>query len=85
MNIMGKKVTFNPTISFDGVAIIVSCIGCAIWCGGLSEKVSYHTDQLKRHEVIIQTISDAQKLQTQNIAILQTLVSERTHNGTKSP
>lgn len=78
-----KVLAFNPTISFDGVAIILSCVMCAIWFGGLSQTVKNHTEQLSRHDNILQTLSDGQRLQSQNIAILTTMINERT-NG-KSP
>jgi len=74
-----RSLTFNPTISFDGVAIIVACVSCAIWFGGLSQTLKNHTEQLQHHDQILQTLSDSQKLQSQNIAVLTTLVNERTH------
>jgi hypothetical protein len=73
-----RTLTFNPTISFDGIAIIVSCITCALWFGGLSQTVKQHAEALQHHEQILQTLSDAQRLQSANIAVLQALVNERT-------
>ena len=72
---------FNPTISFDGVAVIVACITCSVWFGGLSATVHQHSEQLKRHDEIMQSLSDNQKATSANIAVLTTLVNERTKNG----
>lgn len=71
---------FNPTLSFDGVAIMLSCIVALTWFGTLKETVSQHTAALKRHEELIERISEGQKLISQNIAVLQTIVNERTQN-----
>jgi hypothetical protein len=77
-----RTFTFNPTISFDGIAVIVACVTCAMWFGTLSQTVRNHTEQLQHHGQILETLSESQRLQAQNIAILTTLVNERT-KGTK--
>lgn len=75
---------FNPTLSWDGVAIIVACVTSLIWFGTLKETVKQHGEIIKHHEEMIQSLSEGQKLISQNIAVLQTLVNERTKNGNGS-
>ena len=71
---------FNPTLSWDGVAILSACVLCCFWFGALSRTVEEHSEELKRHADLIQSLSEGQKLISQNIAVLQTLVNERTKN-----
>lgn len=66
-----KKLTFNPVISFDGVAIIVASVTCAIWFGSLSATVSGHTDAIKHLSQIQETQAETLKLMSQQIGILQ--------------
>ena len=72
---------FNPTLSWDGVAVISACVVSLLWFGTLKETVRQHGETLKHHEELIQSLSEGQKLISQNIAVLQTLVNERTVNG----
>ena len=74
---------FNPTLSWDGVAMLGSCVLCVLWFGSMHETIKQHTEILKNHEGSIKSLSEGQKLISQNIAVLQTLVNERTgnHNG----
>jgi hypothetical protein len=72
------RVTFNPSISIDGVAVILACITCSVWFGGLKETVRQHADTLKTHEILMQTLAKSQELTAQNIAVLTTLINERT-------
>lgn len=69
---------FNPTLSWDGVAILTSCVVCCVWFGTLKETVRQQGEALKNHDRLIQTLSDGQTLISQNIAVLQTMVNERT-------
>lgn len=69
---------FIPTISFDGVAIITACIMCAVWLGSLGTRVSDLEQSQLQQNRIIEQIADAQKTMAQNIAVLTTLVNERT-------
>lgn len=52
-NDMEKKSFFKPQLSFDGVAIILSLIGMALWVGGLKATVEQHNSELADHEVRI--------------------------------
>lgn len=76
-----KRMIFNPTISFDGVAIIASCVACSIWFGALRETVKQHGEQIAHLQNIAETLAQGQNLQSQNIAALTTLINERTKNG----
>ncbi len=76
---------FNPTLSWDGVAIISACGMCILWFGSLSDTIKQHSTELKHHEQLIQSLSEGQKLEAQNIAVLQTLINERTGNHLRSP
>lgn len=78
------KLTFNPTLSFDGVAIITACIGCAVWFGSLSETVKEHTETLRQHEVTMKTLADTENVMAQNIAVLQAMVSDIRNNLPKT-
>jgi hypothetical protein len=69
---------FNPTLSWDGVAILGSCVICCMWFGTLKETVRQQGESLKHHDQVIESLSEGQKLISQNIAVLQTLVNERT-------
>jgi hypothetical protein len=71
---------FNPTLSWDGVAIIGSCVCALLWFGTLKATIEQHSQTLKHHEELLQSLSEGQKLISQNIAVLQTLVNERTGN-----
>jgi len=44
-----RKIRFNPTISFDGVAIIIACIAAAIAWGTLKQTVHQHDTLLQQH------------------------------------
>jgi hypothetical protein len=79
-----KKLTFNPTISFDGVAIILACIGASLWFGAMRETIQAHGQQLRDHARVLQSLADGQQLQSQNIAVLQALINERT-KATQKP
>lgn len=72
---------FNPTLSWDGVAMITACVLCVLWFGSMRDELTQHRDELKRHAELLQSLSEGQKLISQNIAVLQTLVNERTGNG----
>lgn len=74
---------FNPTLSWDGVAIISACVVCVLWFGALSDTVKQHTAELKHHADLLESLSEGQKLTAQNIAVLQAIVSERTGNHLK--
>lgn len=74
---------FNPTLSWDGVAMLSACVLCVLWFGSMSETIKQHGEILKHHEELIQSLSEGQKLISQNIAVLQTLVNERTVNHLK--
>lgn len=73
----GKRFFFNPTISFDGVAIILACIGCSIWFGTLKETVRQQGETIRNHEKILQTLSESQRLQSEQTAIITTIINER--------
>lgn len=72
---------FNPTLSWDGVAIITACVVCCVWFGSLKETVRQQGEELHHHADLLQTQGEALKLISQNIAVLQTMVNERTKNG----
>lgn len=72
------KVTFNPTISFDGVAIIVACVTASVWFGSLSATIKQHAESIRHIEQIQEAQSESHKIMSQNIAVLTTLVNERT-------
>jgi len=76
---------FNPTLSWDGVAIIGSCACALLWFGTIRETIKQHGEVIKHHEELLQSLSEGQKLISQNIAILQTLVNERTGIHTVTP
>lgn len=61
--------------------MITACIVCCVWFGTLKETVREQSETLKKHADLIQSLSEGQKLISQNIAVLQTLVNERTKNG----
>lgn len=73
-----RGLTFIPSISFDGIAIITSVILCSVWFGTLSATVHNHTDQLKHQQEVLEIMSKTQETMSQNIAVLTTLVNERT-------
>lgn len=73
-----RTMSFNPTISFDGVAIIVACVACCVWFGSLSQTVKEHSETLRHHEQLMEQLAQGQKIQAENIAVLTTLVNERT-------
>lgn len=72
---------FNPTLSWDGVAMIIACCTSLIWFGTLKETVRQHGETLRHHEELIGSLAEGQKLIGQNIAVLQTIINERTKNG----
>lgn len=67
--------------------MISACILCVLWFGSMHDTIKQHAEQLKHHEELLQSLSEGQKLISQNIAVLQTLVNERTasHNGNGKP
>ena len=69
---------FNPTLSWDGVAMLTACVVCVLWFGSLSDTVKQHASELQHHTQLIESLSEGQKLISQNIAVLQTIVNERT-------
>lgn len=71
MNEQEKPRYFNPTISFDGVAVIIALLTCCIWFGKLSEKVSRLDEASKHHEEMLTELRH-------NTDVMQTLISERT-------
>lgn len=73
-----KKFSFSPNLSFDGVAIIIGCITCCVWFGSINETIKNHTDTLRRYGDVLQALTEGQKLQAANIAVLQTMINERT-------
>ena len=77
-NELKSRIRFNPTISFDGVAIILACIYCALWFGSLSQTIKDHTETLRRHDAMLQTLAEGQKIQAENLSVLSTIVNERT-------
>ncbi len=62
---------FNPTISFDGVAVIVALITCCFWFGRLSEKVNRLEQSTAQHEATLAELRH-------NSDVMQTLITERT-------
>lgn len=72
------KLAFNPTISFDGVAIITATICASLWFGELSARVKQNTDAITRDNELITTLAENQRIQGENLAVLTTLVNERT-------
>lgn len=72
-----NKIQFNPTISIDGVAVISAAVFCALWFGALSQRVNEHERMLTRHEETMRTLANTLQLQQQNIAVLQTIVSNK--------
>lgn len=73
-----RPITFNPTISFDGVAIIVVCVSCTLWFGALSTTIREHTENIKHLTQIQETQAQSLRVMSENIAVLTTLVNERT-------
>lgn len=53
------KPRFNPTISFDGVAIILGIIGLCVWMGRLDERVQSATTTISAHESQIREMNIA--------------------------
>lgn len=80
-----KKMAFNPTISFDGVAIIGACICCALWFGALGQRVSAVEETVRNHTGILQTLASGQQLQSQNIAVLQSMIDDVRRDSLKKP
>jgi len=72
------KVTFIPTISFDGIAMIVGIITCSIWMGALSQTVRDHSEEIRTLRTILESQAKSQELTDKSLAILSTLVNERT-------
>lgn len=75
-----KNITFNPTISFDGIAILTACVGCSIWFGTLKETVRQQGEAIKHHDQVLQVLSENEKAITANISALTMLVNERTNH-----
>ena len=69
---------FNPTLSWDGVAMLSACVICVLWFGSMHDRLRQHDEALKRHDELLLSLSEGQKLISQNVAVLQTLVNERT-------
>ncbi len=74
-----KRFTFNPTISFDGVAIIIAVIAASIAWGRLSARVENMESRFQEvkltsdeHARQLNTLSEAQ-------ATLAAIMSERNH------
>jgi hypothetical protein len=68
---------FNPTLSFDGVALICALVGLCLWLGALKTTVEDHTKQLA-------DISITTKHLSENQTRLTTLIEERTEKGVQS-
>ena len=68
---------FNPTLSFDGVAMITACATCCFWFGGLDHRVKQNTDLLKKHDKNIETLSDSVMKNAQTTAVLQQIVQDK--------
>jgi len=73
------KLSFEPKISFDGVSIIIAAITFAVWMGALGNTVKDHGEALRHITQIQETQGEALKVMSQNIAVLTTLVHERTN------
>lgn len=58
--------------------MLTACVVCVLWFGSLSDTVKQHTSELQHHTQLIESLSEGQKLISQNIAVLQTIVNERT-------
>lgn len=58
--------------------MISACVLCVLWFGSMHDTLNQHAEALKRHDQMIQSLTDGQKLISQNIAVLQTMVNERT-------
>jgi len=54
----GKGFRFTPSISFDGVAIIVGLILAAVWFGQLKQKVDATADTVARHSEELKTLNE---------------------------
>lgn len=62
---------FNPTLSFDGVAIILAAIGFILWMGAFSNRLSVAEKTLDHQAQIVQSLSDSQASLSKIVAVLQ--------------
>lgn len=67
---MNRRFSFNPTISFDGVAIIIAVIALAVWAGQIKEQVSQTAAQVRSHDEQLFKLN-------QTTASLAAIISER--------
>jgi hypothetical protein len=68
---VSKKHRFNPTLSFDGVAIIVACVACSVWFGRLDQRVEFVEKTLGQHAQIIENQSKAISTLSEIIAVIR--------------
>jgi len=66
-----KTKGFNPTLSFDGVAIIIACILSSLWFGRLENRISVAEKTLDHQAQIIANLSDSQANLSKVVAVLQ--------------
>lgn len=72
---------FNPTLSFDGVAMIVGILTCCVWLGTLNQKVEQNSKDIAEHKDAIKILSETTATTARNTAVLQQMVQDRiTHD-----
>lgn len=69
-----SRFRFNPSLSFDGVAILIALFGGALWLGQLSQKVEQHDSRISAAESTLTEISRTQ-------STLAAIVDERTRKA----
>ncbi len=73
-----RVIFFNNTISWDGISFMVGIITCSVWVGALANTVRNHTELLKHQSEIQEIQSRTMETLSQSVAVLTTLVNERT-------
>ena len=67
---------FNPTLSFDGVAIIIAALTGCLWLGSLSQRVAHQEKMLDDYTITLRALSEGQAQTSRNVATLQQMVSD---------
>lgn len=72
-----KKTWFNPTLSFDGVALLIGVVSVAFFVGVLKSNTDKNTTDIEELKKAVTSLVSVSSQQNQSIAVLQTEIQER--------
>jgi hypothetical protein len=80
-----RKFNFNPSLSFDGVAIIIGVASVLIWVGALKQQVSQLQNSSDAHSLKLETMESSVDRVQGGLDVLSAVVQERTGKPVYSP